>query len=340
MRHFIAALLLVIGMIGGASTAAWANPLEWRHETKGSQLEIVFRAHEDLRYMEAVVNDVTQGKARTFRRDSLKNGAEWRVRVSNPRVPTQFRVDFKGRLGQQEVTGYYEFPAGPEETLDYRLASSRFEGTYNELQILADAPVVLARVLARGEDGSVILEFTRDMEGTAGEPLPLIFHTPSPVLSVDVLLTAKSGATREYRYTPWAFQTESRGLNFATGSAEIQPSDELVLRRVYDELQAAVQRVGQHVELQLYIGGYTDTVGSDAANQALSMQRAAAIGNFMRQRGVQVPIFVQGFGERAPAVATADGVDEPANRRAVFVVCSGAPPVSGNFPTSAWRPLR
>ena len=322
------------------ATSALANPLEWRHEVKGNQLEIVFKAHETIRRMEADVKDAAASRVRTHRREALRSGSEWRIRMNAPRTPPEIRVDFRGYIGEQEFEGYYSFPAGPRPELDYELKSSRFENTYNELQLVPDAPIVSAGIIARGEDGRVMLEFTREVEVKAGGTLPLIFETPSAVLSVDVMLTSTGGATRTYRYTPWSFETESRGLTFPTGSAEISAEDERVLQGVYDEIQDAVARVGQYVELQLYIGGYTDTVGSSASNDALSTRRAAAIGKYMRDRGVEVPVFIQGFGERVLAVPTGDNVANVANRRAVFVVRSGAPPRAGNFPGSSWRELR
>lgn len=340
MRHALH-VPMIIGMICLLFVAeALADPLSWRHDVKGGSIEVVFKANEEIKRLEAVVKDSNSPRNRTFKRELLASGAEWRVRIPAPRQPSQIRVDFTGWLGEQSLQGYYEFPAGPPAEVDYHLESSRFEDTYNELQIVATAPVVLARVIARGEDGEVILEFTRDVEGKAGEAMPLVFHTPSRVLNVDVLLTADSGATREYRYTPWFFQTETRGLNFETGSAAINDEDIPLLEGVFKEVQDAVETVGRFAELQLYIGGYTDTVGSSASNKTLSTQRAAAIAEFLRGKGVTIPVFIQGFGEQALAVATEDNVDEPANRRAVFIVRVGRPPVDAHFPQSDWRAIR
>lgn len=62
--------------------------------------------------------------------------------------------------------------------------------------------------------------------------------------------------------------------------------------------------------------GHTDRVGSAPSNQTLSEARASSVASYLRSRQV-VPqrLIIQGFGENAPLVPTADGVAEAANRR-------------------------
>lgn len=341
MRMSLRALIFIgfIWVLAG-STAYAADALTWRHAPHGGNIEIIFNAHTGLDRLEVVVKDTTVSRERSFSRENLREGDEWSVRVPAPRQPSNIRVEFTLWVDGQSYPGVYEFPASPVSKLDYRLESSRFDDTYNELQIIPDEKVVRARVIARGEDGAVIQQFTRDIEGAANATMPLIFETPARVLNVDVMLTSEGGATREYRYIPWSFETETRGLRFQTGSAAIEAEDEEVLRAVYEELHTAIEAVGAHVDLELYVGGYTDTVGGASSNLSLSTQRAAAIANHLKQQGVDIPIYVQGFGERALAVPTEDNVEEPANRRAVFIVRVGKPPTDANFPTSDWRRLR
>jgi outer membrane protein OmpA-like peptidoglycan-associated protein len=66
--------------------------------------------------------------------------------------------------------------------------------------------------------------------------------------------------------------------------------------------------------------GHTDTVGTQESNQRLSLQRAVAVREQLKQDGVTAPISVAGRGKLDPAVPTADQVDEPRNRRVVITV--------------------
>ena len=67
--------------------------------------------------------------------------------------------------------------------------------------------------------------------------------------------------------------------------------------------------------------GHTDTVGSDAVNDALSRQRAEVVRKALIARGIAAEnIVVVGRGKREPIVPTADGVAEPRNRRVEIIV--------------------
>ena len=67
--------------------------------------------------------------------------------------------------------------------------------------------------------------------------------------------------------------------------------------------------------------GHTDTVGSDAANDVLSRQRAEVVRKALLARGIAPEDVVAiGRGKRNPVVPTADGVAEPRNRRVEILV--------------------
>jgi OOP family OmpA-OmpF porin len=84
-----------------------------------------------------------------------------------------------------------------------------------------------------------------------------------------------------------------------------------------DVLDAVAQEVKNRQDLKgLVIVGHTDTSGSVAYNQKLSMKRATAVKDGLAARGVTVPVRVEGRGKSDLLVKTADGIREPANRRA------------------------
>jgi len=67
--------------------------------------------------------------------------------------------------------------------------------------------------------------------------------------------------------------------------------------------------------------GHTDTVGSDAANDALSRQRADVVRAGFAARGLAPDkVTTIGRGKRELAVPTGDGVAEPRNRRVEILV--------------------
>jgi OmpA-OmpF porin, OOP family len=103
---------------------------------------------------------------------------------------------------------------------------------------------------------------------------------------------------------------------FETNSATLTPEAREIVRQAASSAQRdAVTRV--------LVTGYTDTVGSAAYNQGLSERRAASVRGELVAAGVAAAAIVTaGRGETELAVPTAQGINEPRNRR-VFIVGQG-----------------
>jgi OmpA-OmpF porin, OOP family len=98
-------------------------------------------------------------------------------------------------------------------------------------------------------------------------------------------------------------------LYFVTGTDELTEESKEEVQRVLDELR---RRPAPDIQ----VIGHTDRVGNDAENDALSLQRAQTMREAMLGLGIPpARIRAAGRGERDPLVPTADGVDEPRNRR-------------------------
>ena len=123
---------------------------------------------------------------------------------------------------------------------------------------------------------------------------------------------------------------------FESGKWEIRPSEENKLLAPLSDILAQLKKVAGVIPIELYIGGYTDTVGNTADNAELSRKRAQAIAQWFIGHGVQVGIHYQGFGESVLAVPTPDNTDELHNRRASYVLATQPPPASRGFPTRNW----
>ncbi|MBD2843280.1 OmpA family protein [Erythrobacter rubeus] len=101
------------------------------------------------------------------------------------------------------------------------------------------------------------------------------------------------------------------GVTFASGSAEINPG-------FYDTLNTVADSLIQYPNSLIDVYGFTDTTGSTALNQRLSEQRADAVASYLASRGVsRARMETRGFGEDYDSlrIKTADGVNEPLNRR-------------------------
>ena len=103
-------------------------------------------------------------------------------------------------------------------------------------------------------------------------------------------------------------------LYFFEGTTEMTPASVPILAELRAEI---AKRPGAEVQ----VTGHTDTVGSDADNDILSLRRAREILNLLASKGFDRSIMTAvGRGERELKVPTADNVSSPANRRVVVIV--------------------
>jgi outer membrane protein OmpA-like peptidoglycan-associated protein len=86
-------------------------------------------------------------------------------------------------------------------------------------------------------------------------------------------------------------------------------------------IDGVLAEIARHPVPDIVVVGHTDLVGSEAFNDALARRRADSVRLMLIARGVAPESIVAvGRGKREPAVATADGVAEPRNRRVELVV--------------------
>ena len=101
-------------------------------------------------------------------------------------------------------------------------------------------------------------------------------------------------------------------ITFPVGSYAIQPEFQSTLREV-------AQTLGGYSQTYIDVLGHTDSTGSDASNQTLSVNRAQAVAAYLQTRGVaSARVGVQGFGESAP-IATNDTDEGRAQNRRVEI---------------------
>lgn len=163
--------------------------------------------------------------------------------------------------------------------------------------------------------------------------------TDAEVVKLVVDVVDAWGFSGNLELSPWSYAIPHEDVVFASGSHVITGAEAPKLERTWADTAEVLRKYGSVVEIQLFVAGYTDTVGASASNQALSERRARAIAAWYRQRGFSGPIWYQGFGEGALAVQTGDEVDEVRNRRAVYVLAAQVPPTSDELPRADWKRL-
>ncbi len=242
---------------------------------------------------------------------------------SSGAMPLRFEVEHLSPLVVEVPRGHVDLAAGT-------------------MRVHADRPIAAVEVELFGEDGPVGGGRTEN-SGPPGPPvaaswMPLADN--SEVVRVHVKVVDSFGFWGAVDLFPWYYEVPHEDVVFATNQATIDPAEVPKLDEAWTRMEAVVERYGKVAPVNLYVAGYTDTVGNAAANQKLSEARARAIAGWFRDKGFSGAIHYQGFGEKGLAVGTPDETDEPRNRRAGYIVAAEAPPVTGSMPASAWRPLR
>ena len=100
-----------------------------------------------------------------------------------------------------------------------------------------------------------------------------------------------------------------RGVNFDFNKSDIRAD----ARPILDE---AISTLKEYNQITLSVEGHTDSIGSDAYNQKLSVRRAQAVADYLAKGGIVASrMTVKGFGESQPVASndTAEGRAE--NRR-------------------------
>jgi outer membrane protein OmpA-like peptidoglycan-associated protein len=98
-------------------------------------------------------------------------------------------------------------------------------------------------------------------------------------------------------------------VTFPVGSYGVQPQFQSTLVKVAGTLK-------EYEKTYVDVLGHTDSSGSDAYNQTLSVNRAQSVANVLSGNGVQTArIATKGYGESQPKASNTDETGRAANRR-------------------------
>ena len=157
--------------------------------------------------------------------------------------------------------------------------------------------------------------FARNSEPNA-EPDPSVSDQEDS--SEQVALETSGDFNKEECLGRFEILSRTNNTYFASGSARLQADSAFFL----DSLADIISRCpGMVIE----IGGHTDSVGSDAANQRLSERRAASVVKYLTQKkGIDPAALTSaGYGETQPKADNDTAKGRWKNRRIEFLVKGG-----------------
>ncbi len=103
-------------------------------------------------------------------------------------------------------------------------------------------------------------------------------------------------------------------ITFASNDANIKPAFQPVLNSI-------AKVIKEYNKTMVQVNGYTDSTGSAATNNSLSMMRANSISNYLRLQGVDGNrIVANGYGSSNPIASNATAAGREQNRRVEIVL--------------------
>ncbi len=244
-----------------------------------------------------------------------------------------------------ETTSQFEFEVVVSKPMTVRVDKGLDQLKDHTVSLKADHPIAKVEYEIHDRSGTVLRQGTTEYGGQRSVD---VRWEPFEATIGRILLKAfdKNGFWAGVELAPFWVEIPHEEVEFAFGKWDVRASERHKLDAAFAAIreettrQREAARWGVHLDLRLYVGGYTDTVGRPEDNQLLSERRARAIARHLRKLGFSGPIYYQGFGESALAVKTPDETKEAKNRRALYILANAPPPRSGAIPRSAWSRLK
>lgn len=339
--RLIQATLLALALTFICATAM-AQRVGYRLQNRvalGDKPQVVLQPGEDIQAMEIIIKR-KDGPTQTFRKKNLKAGAEVSLPINQPEGRFEYEATLKMTTAQGDSEVRFEFDAVVARRVTVSVVKDACDLAAGKITLLVDGAVTHADLVVAGESGVIAERQVELGHVTPGVPFELTWQGEGEARQIDVKVHDPAGFWTGLQLVPFSVDIPHEEVNFDSGKSTFQPSEARKLDDTLKLIQAEVAKYGKDLEINLYIVGYTDTVGARESNIGLSQARARAIGAYFRQKGLKIPVYYQGFGEDVLAVQTGDNVDEPRNRRAVYVLGNLAPPRSGQIPKGEWKRLQ
>ena len=331
-------LLVVLSCLFAVSS--WAGELSFNYSPApgpGEKPWFQITSKSGIKSLQVVI----QAGEQTYRfdRSGVAAGSplqfSWRRDVSVTSASAHVLAEFNDySTEEQRVQISYSY-AVPLEVNLKKARANLAEGT---ITVAVTAPVSHAEIIAYGAGKAILDQSTEPIEAGPGEIDVPWTGDPSEVVLLDVKLHSEL-AWAGFTYSPWFLDIPHDDVLFSTNSDTIAPEEEHKLEATLTQLKDVLQKYGGLVPVKLFIAGCTDTVGDRSANRDLSRRRARSIARWLRAHGYSKPIYYHGFGEDLPAQATGDGVENAANRRALYLVGANPPPAGSGIPHVSWIAL-
>lgn len=341
MTRTLAALALLL--VTTAPAAAQDLDIQFKTVVKGKdQPALIVTPARPLKALTIELTDAA-GKKQTLKSGAMRQGAPKRLTFKQGEGSSRYeaRIEVKWADGE---TGLFslQFDATRVGDLKILIAAEDVDLDEHKLSFRATNPVRKVEFTVLGEGGKVLDEFEQSFDDApvaSGQSIEVPWSpVDGDIVRMDLRVTDIAGFYTGMRISPFTIEIPHDELVFDFGRADVTAAEAPKLEKTLGHIDEALKTHGTLLTLKLFVGGFTDTVGSKPSNVDLSLRRARAIAAWFRQRGLKIPIYYQGFGEEALAVQTPDETEEARNRRAIYILSSQTPS-GAQIPGREWHRL-
>lgn len=240
-------------------------------------------------------------------------------------LPLSERVSLLARIGMNyaktstELTGNRLFAPGTgsrSEKNSNAKAGVGLEYKFNEaLAMRAEAQRyrVNDAVGNRGDVDLFSLSLVYKMGRPVGQPV-VMAAPPEPAVQQPVVEAAPAPAPKAEPVASSEKVSFAAETLFAFDKSEVMPAGKAALDGLLAQLK------GMNTEVMVTVG-HTDSIGSDAYNQKLSLRRAEAVKAYLVGRGIEASrVYTEGKGESQPVADNATAEGRAKNRRVTVEV--------------------
>lgn len=303
---------------------------------EGQPVVLRLRPTTTLTTLEVVIKR-KKGDPLHVTRSNVAAGDTVELEWEQPAGTHSYQMTVRASSGDGAFDGTTTFEVASAQPLGIEIDFKNVDLSAGKLAFATTRPATRAELAVYGEGKKLIDQVELALDGKGREAA--VTWTPTGEQPVLMELKAWDASEAWARIDLFRLEIPHEDVVFDSNDADVRADQ---VDKLEPTLAAIADALATYdtVAMELYVAGYTDTVGKPDKNIQLSEKRARSIASWFRKKGLSIPVYYQGFGEEVLAVQTGDEVDNESNRRAIYLLTNSAPGVGGAFPRGNWKRVK
>jgi outer membrane protein OmpA-like peptidoglycan-associated protein len=337
----VLAVLCVVGLSQQAFATGFQYKVDSKVQTSEGYPSLMLQATDPV---DSGTVHFKRSDGKSFSRDlgSMKRNETKTFSLKQPAGTFSYKVKIKatGSAADEDLDMNLEFDATLVAPLKLSIDPDSVQVSEGKAPLISNRPIDRIDVEVYDSNGKKLHAGTQKVGGKKGR-IVVKWPASDDVGGIRIKAHDVDDFWSSVLLEPFWVEIPHDKIIFNFGKATWDDSEEPKLKKTLADIREAMkEHAGKGLQMQLYIAGYTDTVGSKAENMKLSTSRARAIAGWFQKNGLDIPIYYQGFGESVLEVQTPDETEEEKNRRAVYILGNARPPTSSQIPKSNWKQVK